>query len=397
MTTTTRTAANGLPRWVAGLRANSRQPRFWIVQALVLVLSGLHFALEAFEQWTPSSGLYLLPISTLFIPVIYAALNFGVEGALPTGLLCVALSLPNVFLFHDGPQRVGVVTQLALLVVLGVMVAARVDREQRAKENAEMANRGLRAAEDSLRSYVQLAMRAQESERQRLSRELHDETIQELLVVRNSLRDPAQPGQTIEQRISRIENSLDNSIGGIRRLCRALRPSILDDLGLLPAIEALTSEIRDRSHLDVAMTVSGTPVRLPDEAELAVYRVVQEALRNVERHTSATHVTVEFTYAQDGTTACVLDNGQGFDPTRPVAADRLGLVGMRERARLVGGDVTMSRADGLTRVAIRLPPHPGAPSAASASRRDGRNNLSRSVDEGPTSLAAGLVSLSERE
>jgi signal transduction histidine kinase len=240
------------------------------------------------------------------------------------------------------------------------MVAARVDREQRAKENAETANRGLQAAQDTLRSYVQLAMRAQESERQRLSRELHDETIQELLVVRNSLRDPAQPGQTIEQRISRIESSLDNSIDGIRRLCRALRPSILDDLGLLPAIEALTGEIRDRSHLDVPMMVSGTPVRLPDEAELAVYRVVQEALRNVQRHSSATRVTVELAYGADGTTASVLDNGRGFDPSRPVAADRLGLVGMRERARLVGGDVTMARADGLTRVTFRLPTPPEA-------------------------------------
>jgi signal transduction histidine kinase len=268
--------------------------------------------------------------------------------------------MPNVFLFHDGPQRVGVLTQLALLLVLGVMVAARVDREQRAKENAETANRGLQAAQDTLRSYVQLAMRAQESERQRLSRELHDETIQELLVVRNSLRDPAQPGQTIEQRISRIESSLDNSIDGIRRLCRALRPSILDDLGLLPAIEALTGEIRDRSHLDVPMMVSGTPVRLPDEAELAVYRVVQEALRNVQRHSSATRVTVELAYGADGTTASVLDNGRGFDPSRPVAADRLGLVGMRERARLVGGDVTMARADGLTRVTFRLPTPPEA-------------------------------------
>jgi signal transduction histidine kinase len=360
VTATTPTTAGRLPGWVAGLRANSRQPRFWIVQALVLALSGLHFALEAFEQWTPSPGLYLLPITTLFIPVVYAALNFGVEGALPTGLLCVALSMPNVFLFHDGPQRVGVLTQLALLLVLGVMVAARVDREQRAKENAETANRGLQAAQDTLRSYVQLAMRAQESERQRLSRELHDETIQELLVVRNSLRDPAQPGQTIEQRISRIESSLDNSIDGIRRLCRALRPSILDDLGLLPAIEALTGEIRDRSHLDVPMMVSGTPVRLPDEAELAVYRVVQEALRNVQRHSSATRVTVELAYGADGTTASVLDNGRGFDPSRPVAADRLGLVGMRERARLVGGDVTMARADGLTRVTFRLPTPPEA-------------------------------------
>lgn len=362
MSIVTPAPGHGVQAWLARLRASARQPRFWIVQALVLVLSGLHFALEAFEQWTPSPGLYLLPISTLFIPVVYAALNFGVEGALPTALLCVALSLPNVFLFHDGAQRIGVLTQLALLLALGVMVAARVDREQRAKESAETASRGLQAAQDSLRGYVQLAMRAQESERQRLSRELHDETIQDLLVVRNSLRDPARPGQTIEQRVSLIENGLDRSIDGIRRLCRALRPSILDDLGLLPAVEALLTEVRDRSDIEMSVKVGGPPTRLGDEAELAVYRVVQEALHNVERHASATRVTVEVSYERSVTMVSVIDNGRGFDPTRPVAANRLGLVGMRERARLVGGDVSIARSQGLTRVTFRLPRAPASAS-----------------------------------
>ena len=138
----TSTSARG---WFARLTRHTCRLHFWVVQALVLILSALHFLLEASEQWTPTP-LYLLPISTLFIPLIYAALNFGVEGALPTALLWVALSLPNVFLFHDGAQRIGVLTQLALLLILGVIVAARVDREQRSKEAAERANRGLQDA-----------------------------------------------------------------------------------------------------------------------------------------------------------------------------------------------------------------------------------------------------------
>ncbi|MFZ0530567.1 MAG: sensor histidine kinase, partial [Propionicimonas sp.] len=315
----------------------------------------MHFLLEASERWTPTPGLYLLPISTLFIPVVYAALNFGVEGALPTALLCVALSLPNVFLFHDGPQRIGVLTQLALLLILGVIVAARVDREQRAKEAAETANRSLQDAQDSLRSYVQLAMRAQESERQRLSRELHDETIQDLVVVRNSLRRPLQSGESLDERAQLVESGIDRSIDDIRRLCRALRPSILDDLGLIPAIEALTGEIRSHSKLDVSMEVEGTPRRLPAEAELAIYRIVQEALHNVEQHASATRAKVELHYDQPGTTVSIVDDGRGFDPQQAAQTDRLGLVGMRERARLVGGELDVSRSEGLTRVVLRLP------------------------------------------
>ncbi len=333
----------------------SRRLHFWVVQALVLVLSLVHFGLEAFEQWTPNPGLYLLPISMLFIPVVYAALNFGVEGALPTGLLCVALALPNVFLFHDGGERIGVLSQLALLLVLGVIVAARVDREQRAKERAESANRGLQEAQDSLRSYVQLAMRAQESERQRLSRELHDETIQDLVVVRNSLRGALQSGESLDERARLVESGIDRSIDDIRRLCRALRPSILDDLGLIPAIEALTGEVRSHSKLDVSMDIKGTAVRLPAEAELAVYRVVQEALHNVERHASATRADVELSYDPSGTRVAIVDDGRGFDPEQAAATDRLGLVGMRERARLVGGELQVARSDGLTRVVLWLP------------------------------------------
>jgi len=349
------TALPSARTWLGRLTRHTRQPRFWVVQALVLVLSALHFLLEASEQWTPTPGLYLLPISTLFIPVIYAALNFGVEGALPTALLCVALSLPNVFLFHDGPQRIGVLTQLALLLILGVIVAARVDREQRAKEAAERANRGLQDAQDSLRSYVQLAMRAQESERQRLSRELHDETIQDLVVVRNNLRGALQSGESLDERAQLVESGIDRSIDDIRRLCRALRPSILDDLGLLPAIEALTGEVRSRSKLDVSMHVEGTPIRLQAEAELAIYRVVQEALHNVERHASATRATVEISYARSGTTVSIVDDGRGFDPQQAPPTDRLGLVGMGERARLVGGVLQLSRSEGFTRVVLSLP------------------------------------------
>lgn len=349
------TALSSPRTWLGRLTRHARRPRFWIVQALVLVLSTLHFLLEASEQWTPTPGLYLLPISTLFIPVIYAALNFGVEGALPTALLCVALSLPNVFLFHDGPQRIGVLTQLALLLVLGVIVAARVDREQRAREVAESANRSLQEAQDSLRSYVQLAIRAEETERRRLSRELHDETIQDLVVVRNSLRGALQSGESLDERARLVESGIDRSIDDIRRLCRALRPSILDDLGLLPAIEALTGEVRSRSKLDVSMRVEGTPVRLPAEAELAIYRVAQEALHNVERHASATRVKVEVSYADTGTRVSIVDDGRGFDPQLAPPSDRLGLVGMRERTRLVGGELQLSRSEGLTRVVLFLP------------------------------------------
>lgn len=117
-----------------------RDRRFWITQALVIGISAAHTTLEATGHLGVLPDLALLPISTYFIPVVYAALNFGVEGAVPTALWCALLSIPNVILWHTTSQRPGVLLQLALLVVLAYVIARRVDVETEAKERAEAAN-----------------------------------------------------------------------------------------------------------------------------------------------------------------------------------------------------------------------------------------------------------------
>src|SRR5665811_749142 len=164
-----------------------------------------------------------LPESAYFLPVLYAALNFGIEGALPTSLWCVALTIPNVLLFHDGDESIGIAIQLTLLVILGVVVARRVDKERRARLVAEDANRQLADIQVSLKSYIGMALRAQEDERFRLSRELHDETVQELVVAKGALENvPEVPGQ--RDRLDVVDLALQRCIDGVRRFCRALRP-----------------------------------------------------------------------------------------------------------------------------------------------------------------------------
>lgn len=350
-------------------RDRLRDRRFWIVQALVFGISLIHTALEA-RGALHNTPEYLLPISTYFIPVLYAALSFGLEGAAPTALWCVLLSIPNVYLFHHGAERIGVATQLTLLVVMGTVVALKVDRERRAKLAAQAANRRLADIQKSLESYIGMAMTAQEEERHRLARELHDETIQDLALVKTALEEIPQGSD--ERPLQLINDALQRSIDGIRRFCRALRPSVLDDLGLVPALEWLLSDLGSRGGSCTRLKVHGETIRLEPGPELAIFRIAQEALHNVERHARADHVEVRLAFAPGGVCLEVVDDGRGFEPG-PVREGSLGLAGMHERARLIGATIRVSSRPGSTRVTLEVPTgrQPAVALAGASSKQTG--------------------------
>ncbi len=331
-----------------------RDRRFWMVQALVLAIAAVHTTIETQGALQDVRDLYLLPVSVFFIPILYAALNFGLEGALPTGLWCVILTLPNVVILHSGAERIGVLAQLAFLVLLSAMVAIRVDEERRAKLAAEDATRRLAETQASLKTYIGLALRAQEEERFRLSRELHDETVQELVVAKTALEDVSgTPGQ--RARIELVDAALQRCIDGIRRFCGALRPSVLDDLGLVPALDWLLSDLGGRTGIQMALEVSGDHLRLTPEQELVIFRVAQQALQNVERHARARRVDVRLAYASGRLCLEVVDDGHGFDPAQ-VRQGSLGLAGMQERASLIGAEFDVSSRPGATCVRLELRP-----------------------------------------
>lgn len=335
--------------------------RFWIVQALGLGIAMGHTILEASHTLSTAPDLYLLPASTYLIPVVYAGLKFGLAGALPTVLWCMLLTIPELYLFNQGMQRIGVAVQLAIILAVGLVIAQRVDEERRAKLATEAANRRLMNVQKSLEGYIRMALRAQEEERGRLARELHDETIQDLLVVKAAFEEaPNRRGPRLDLAV--INATLERTIDGIRRFSRALRPSLLDDLGLVPAVEWLLSDLADRSEIRIALAVEGERVRLDPESELAIFRIAQEALRNVERHAQANQVNLSLVYGQAGLRLEVFDDGHGFDPEQ-VREGILGLTGMQERARLIGADFHVSSRPGSTRVVLDLPlgPQGGGP------------------------------------
>jgi len=208
--------------------------------------------------------------------------------------------------------------------------------------------------QENLRYFSQQAIRAQEEERKRIARELHDETLQALVVLSRRLDDLASRNRDAALQdalpLEDLRQQVDSLAQEIRHFSQDLRPSILDHLGLLPALEWMTSLLGTESRIVAETKVLGRQRRLPDEVELVLFRVVQEALRNVSRHSQATQVEVLVEFGEAETKVTVSDNGRGFAPPKTMgdlARDgKLGLAGMQERTRLIGGALTVHSVPG---------------------------------------------------
>jgi signal transduction histidine kinase len=210
-----------------------------------------------------------------------------------------------------------------------------------------------RVARDALRRVVA----GQELERRRLARELHDETGQALASILLGLKgieeaadDPEQRKSVLELRELVVQTLLD-----VRRLAVELRPSALDDFGLVPALEQLSEHFREQTGINVHIETAVGETRLSGEAETAIYRIVQEALTNVIKHAQAETVSVVVTRQGDRVVALIEDDGKGFDPGS-TSHERLGLLGMRERIALVDGRISVeSRPGEGTTIVVEVP------------------------------------------
>ena len=485
--------------WVVLFRQRLREGAFWAIQAGVLAITLVHIAVEAsdvFAEGVPfTSGLHQLPVVLYLIPIVYAGLRYGFEGAALTGAWCIVLTLPNIALWHArGGEWVGELLYVSFVVATGIVVAVPVERERRQRERLAEASRRLellnevasalvssgsvhdavpgvlarlrevlglagvgvvwhgdrdaserwtsvdpeqaerlrialersmrsaaetgpeqddvlmlplgggrpaagsvavlphpgrplgaadrevlgavageigvalenarlhRQEQQRLRSYVREVTRAQEEERRRLSRELHDTAAQDLVRfsrVLDQVAEAAGPGE-VATRLAELRGLVGGTLEGLRELSRGLRPTILDDLGLVPALRWLTTDLTERAGIRAVFRCSGPARRLSQDTELALFRIAQEALRNVERHARATSADVHMTFGPDEVRLEVTDDGRGFSPEEPsggfAQAGKLGVLGMRERATLVGAELTISAGIGEgTRVVVSVP------------------------------------------
>lgn len=190
------------------------------------------------------------------------------------------------------------------------------------------------------------SLRAAEAERRRWARELHDETLQGLASARLLLSTALERGDDagVRETAREVADQLGRDVDALRALISELRPAALDELGLEPALESLVSRIAAVEGLEMTLTVKLGSARLDPDLETTAYRLVQEALSNVAKHAGATSVSVTVDRADPAVHVSVADDGRGFDPG--AATDGFGLVGMRERAALAGGELTLEPAPG---------------------------------------------------
>lgn len=361
MIATAKTLDNRLIRrtllWLKNTFPPIRDRRFWVIQLMVLTIEIGHVFFEEKLLLDSESELYLLSISIFLIPVVYAATSFGRRGAIPTALWALLLSIPEIF-NHGLITRIGTLTQFAIISVIAAIVANRVDSEIAAAQAAKESNLRLLKAKENLETYIELATEAQEEERRRLSRELHDETLQSIVgaLVEIAAVSEAENIESQRSRLSRIHATLEETIVNVRRYCKDLRPSLLDDLGLIDAIDWLASDLQKRSEIGISMKIVGEPGRLPSRDELLIFRVVQEALHNVERHSGATSVGILLIFSLKTLSISISDNGCGLSPLGPPTETGLGLRGIDERTKLLKGTVTIeSQPNRGTKITLEVP------------------------------------------
>lgn len=216
------------------------------------------------------------------------------------------------------------------------------------RETLNQMAQSLHSSQKALEEYLGVLTQAQEDERTRLARELHDETVQTLIALDHKAQRiqralESQP-ELVDGRIGELRQMTAHAIDEVRRFSRALRPSYLEELGLVPALEMLAGEA------NAEFEVTGNTERLRPEQEVSLFRITQEALSNARRHAQADKITVALRFQPDNVVLSICDNGLGFAPPRNYTIltkqGHYGLMGMHERAQLAGGSLLVNGEPG---------------------------------------------------
>ncbi|MBI4318175.1 MAG: sensor histidine kinase [Chloroflexi bacterium] len=369
----------GTSRGLSALRSSA----FWQAQAMVVLVTLLNFVMETAMIDTDLDQLhYLVPILYTF-PIFFSHLQLGRNWAYATALTSVLAAVPDVFILTlpgEPPTWPLESLQLSFGVIMGLTLASQHERfTARLKhqneiihetnlrliaKNREAQETAARAQElSSILTVTSKRVRqAQEEERRRIARDLHDTTVQRLvLMCREMDKVAAAPRlpRTAFRSLEELRSLAEEVLADVRRFCRELRPSVLDDLGVVAASESLGRDLERRSGIAVRVDVRGCQRRLPPDTELALFRIVQESLHNVEKHSGASLAMVTFAFEEGRFQLDVRDNGRGFNPPTCLKSlphiGKLGLAGMQERAELVGAALKLdSRASDGARVTVTI-------------------------------------------
>ena len=295
----------------------------------------------------------LFSLTAIWFPVIYAFQRRKIEEALRSA--------------HDELEgRVGERTRELALVNQALVeeIGERMETERSLRESEsslKISQEELQHSREELRALAGQLLTAQEGERRRIARDLHDDVNQRLAMLAMDLRriEKGEAGDlaAVEGVVRSITRRLTTVSDDVRQMAYRFHPSILDDLGLVKAVRRLVDDFSASAKIDAVFVHQDAVSPIPTDLATCIYRIAQESLNNVARHAQATDVEVELICDEEVITLSVRDNGIGFDAQQASQGlGRLGLLSMQERVRLVGGTLTVSTAPGSgTHLEVRVP------------------------------------------
>lgn len=340
-----------------------RSPHFWSIAFIFIAIMTLYTFLYYLAstriditEWFPWLNNLLLYefISHMhgflfYIAFIYTAAVFWWRGAIITLLLSLPVILPRIL--HLSANFSALLQNLLLpfipAVVFLLIIFALKWRQQ---DKQALAQR-----EMERQAYMAQIFKAQEDERRRIAQELHDDSMQTLLVIANRAQTLIsdyhfETAPEVKDHIEWIRDAILNVSEEVRRISLDLRPSILDEIGLIPALRWLGDRLNEKDGITAKIRVSGVTRKLKPEADVTIFRIVQEALNNVRRHSKATRVVVALKFTPTGLNITVQNNGKGFALQERIgkftAGGKLGLIGMQQRAQFLNGTLNIQSSPG---------------------------------------------------
>jgi two-component system sensor histidine kinase DegS len=346
-------------------------PHFWAIVIIWLALIFLYYFKPGgvYAVYTIGKSMSWLNDLVLFefthningslfiIPFLYATFIFWWRGALIVWLLSLAAMLPRIIYLSFSTTSL-IINIVFAAVPLVIVTLITLQLSWMARERNSMEDR-----EIERQAYISQIFKAQEDERHRIAQELHDDTTQTLLVIANRahglISNNKADIEDIKKQIDWMHKMIIHVSDDVRRISLGLWPSVLDNLGLVPALRWLIDELNQQGNPDTELQVVGEIKKLPAEIELIIFRIVQEGLNNVRRHSSATKAIVEIRFLEDSLSLLISDNGSGFYVPLKVGnfaeKGKLGIIGMHQKCKLVGGDFNIySKPGSGTKISVQI-------------------------------------------
>jgi signal transduction histidine kinase len=342
-----------------------RDYRFWAILSITTAASiamgiqirdyrNIETLNEALQRSTPMQFF----IFAYLVATMAAALLLGPKAVIATILTGAIFFLPNGLRLLDAKYGEVVLLRLGVMSLVSIGIGFIVDREKRARRRLIALNNQLNSNSLEKERFIKLAREAQENERLRISRDLHDDSLQLLAAATLDIDQAIESDnpEKIRKNMLRAKETLTITSDTIRRYCEELRPILLESMGLTSAVQWLGKDLETRTKICFEFESSGEGSRIDAQDEIHLFRVIQEAFHNIERHSRATNVELLWHFHPDHLEISVTDNGIGMWNVGAAPARSLGIKGMHERIELLRGTISFESRPGFgTRILLTVP------------------------------------------